>query len=331
MKNGVLKWGMIGCGNIANSLAMAIGSLIDHQLIAVAARDLVRAKVFAEKYNVPLAYGSYTEMLENPDVDVVYISTLHHLHREHALLALKHGKHVLCEKPLGINPAETFDMIEMAKRTGLFFMEAMWTRFLPTMKVVRELVSSGKVGEVKSLSANFGYVATTGDLGRHLNPELSGGALLDVGIYPLAFAQMVLGCDLNLLSSKMTMTPAGVDGTTSFVLSDNYGRVATLDCSVICKTNQSAEIVCDNATIQLPEFWHGTDVVVNFKDGTEDCYHIDYEPNGYVYEVQHVKECMDNRLVQSEIMPHAHTLKLAEIMAKIRFKHGFYYPFEVTK
>ncbi|MGB7784631.1 MAG: Gfo/Idh/MocA family oxidoreductase, partial [Salinimicrobium sp.] len=210
MKSREIKWGIIGPGQIARKFARSLQEVDDAQLYAVASRTLERAEAFAEETGAAKAFGSYEEMLMDAEVDVVYIATPHVFHKEHTLLSLKHGKPVLCEKPFAINRAQVKEMISNAKEKRVFLMEAMWTPFLPHIIYLREVLSSGKYGKVKRLTADFGFAAAFDKNGRLFKKSLGGGSLLDIGIYPIFLALHTLGKP-EKISAKAQMSSTNVD------------------------------------------------------------------------------------------------------------------------
>lgn len=208
-----IRWGIIGTGTIANIFAADLLLVEDGILQAVASRGLEKAEAFGRKYKSVKSYGTYEELAEDPDVDVVYIATPHVLHKENTLLCLNNKKAVLCEKPIAINAIDTKEMIDCARANGVFLMEAMWTRFLPQIKWVREVIENGEIGDVRWIKADFGYAigADYPSSGRLLNKELGGGSLLDVGIYPLSFVHMIMKKDPVKICSSLVIGDTGVD------------------------------------------------------------------------------------------------------------------------
>src|SRR5215813_12044980 len=187
----VVRWGILGAGSIANRLAEGVLVLPDAKLTAVGSRSQEKADAFADKYGIPNRHASYDALVNDPEVDVIYVATPHNFHKEHSILALNAGKHVLCEKPFTINECEAKEIVSVAQAKGLFVMEAMWTRFFPIMGKVRKLLKAGEIGEPYLLHADFGFKGTFNPEGRLYNPNLGGGALLDVGVYPISLASMI--------------------------------------------------------------------------------------------------------------------------------------------
>lgn len=185
----MIKWGIVGAGNIAHSFSKDLALVDGGELTAVASRDIAKAKAFANEYGAHYTYGSYEELFESDTVDVIYIATPHTSHAKWSIAAMKAGHHVLCEKPLGANKSQVLEIIKVAKENNVFLMEALWSRFNPTIKKVKELVADGAIGDIGYLHADFAFYGLDRDeSGRILNPELAGGSLLDIGIYPIFLA-----------------------------------------------------------------------------------------------------------------------------------------------
>lgn len=206
-----IRWGILAPGSIAHKFVRGLELLEDAKVVAVGSRSIGRAETFAQQYGIAKAYGSYEELASDPDIDIVYVATPHSAHKECALLCLKAGKAVLCEKPFTVNTKEAEEVIQYARESKLFLMEAMWIRYLPVIIKVREWLYKGVIGEVKMLKADFGFRIEWNPEGRLLNPALAGGALLDAGIYPVSFASMVFGKQPVEIKSMSYIGTTGVD------------------------------------------------------------------------------------------------------------------------
>ncbi|MGI6172667.1 MAG: Gfo/Idh/MocA family protein [Christensenellales bacterium] len=301
------------------------------RVTAVASRSPERARAAAEKYSIPHAFGSYEELAECPDVDLVYVAVPHHRHMECAKLCMEHKKHVLCEKPMALNDMQVRHMREVAAKNGVFLMEAMWTRFFPLSEKLRELVSSGAIGDVRLITSNFAgrstYRPQVKD--RIFDPEQGGGALLDLGVYNLSAASMLLGNEPVEVSSFVTKAETGVDGTETIQLLYENGAMAQLFSSVEFSGNSTQCIFGTEGRITIPDFWHPTRMeVVSYRDGCTVQYAFPAENEGFYHEFLHVRDCILRGLSESPIMPLAETEQIHAIMTRLRREWGVFYPGE---
>ena len=322
-----LRWGILGLGKIAKQFASGLSALDDAELVAVGSRTQENADTFGQEFDVQRCHGSYHALADDPEVDAVYVATPHSLHRENTILCLKAGKAVLCEKPFTINQGETQDMIEVARAEGRFLMEAMWTRFLPTMYKVREWLSEGRIGDVRIVTGNFGYRMGPNSKGRLFDPELGGGALLDVGVYPVSFASMVLGGPPESISSSMQFGQNGVDEQAGMLLTYE-GAMALVYTDIRASTPQEAEILGTEGSIRLhPPFWRGT--TATLKVGSEEeTVELPYRGNGYECEAEEVKRCLDEGKLESDVMPLQESLTVMQTLDRIREQWKYRYPME---
>ncbi len=326
----MIKWGILGCGGIANTFARAVNEAVPSgSLVAAAARSGERALAFAKSHGIEKHYGSYEELVADPDVDAIYVATPHSHHREHAMLALSHGKHVLCEKALAINSREVAEMFSLAKEKKLFLMEAMWMRFLPSMRYLCDFLEKGELGRIKSVSVDFSFEGNKDPERRLLNPELAGGALLDVGIYPLNFAMMVLGEDPERVVGDAYIGPTQVDESNSFTLTYGGGVQASCTSSVVKLGSKSAHIELENGVIDIPEFWRAQKLIVT-KDGgkTVDELDMPFDSNGFEYEVRSAIKAIECGKLESDIMPADLSKKVMKIMDQLREQWDLVYPME---
>jgi predicted dehydrogenase len=327
MPNTTIAWGILGPGNISKKFATGLDSVPDAKIMAVGSRNLKRANEFADAFNIPTAYDSYEALVADPNVDVIYIGTPHSFHKEHTLLCLNAGKHVLCEKPFAINTAEASEMIAAARENGLFLMEAMWSRFLPTLVKTRTLIADGAIGEVRMVQADFGFRAGVNPEGRLFNPALGGGALLDVGIYPLSLAHMVLGTP-DRLTSLAHLGETGVDEGTAFILGYDQGQMAVLSTAIRTNTPHEAFIIGTSGWIKIHGPWWASDNLTLQINGQEDIISCPIVGNGYNYEAEEVGSCIRSGRLESEIMPLDETLAIMRLMDEIRAQIGLRYPME---
>ena len=323
-----IRWGILGPGNIARKFAIGLSALPDAELTAVGSRSVEKAAEFARDFNIPNKHSSYVDLANDPDVDVVYVATPHPFHREHSILCLKAGKAVLCEKPLAINAQEGEEIIRCARETKKFLMEAMWTRFLPVMARVREWLAEGAIGEVRMLTADFGFRSGWDPEGRLLNPKLAGGALLDVGVYTVAMASMVFGQQPSRIASMAHIGETGVDEQSAMLLGYDTGQLAILSCAVRTNTTQESRIIGTEGAIHIPDFWHATSATLSVSGKDTVQIEIPFDGNGYNYEAAEVMRCLRAGKLESDIMPLDESLSIMETMDKIRVQCGLRYPME---
>ena len=264
-----IKWGILSTGWIAHKFATALQVVDNSELYAVGSRNMQTAKKFAGEFNIPKAYGSYEELVSDPAVDVVYIATPHNLHLENTLLALEHHKHVLCEKPLGVNLKEATKMITKAKEKKLFLMEAMWSRFLPNIIKTKELVDSGEIGKVKLLTAFFSIKSENGPEHRHYNLDLCGGTILDTGIYNVFLSLLLLGKP-KAFSAIAGLGEQGGDNSCSYTFKYEKDTLAVMYSSFLANPAIVAEIHGDKGKILLDHLWFCPGKVkLTYNDGRE--------------------------------------------------------------
>lgn len=324
MKNRV-GWGILGAGGIATRFVSDLVKLPDARLVAVGSRSQDRAGEFASRHGVERAYGSYTELAEDEDVDVVYVATPHPFHQPHTLLCLDHGKAVLCEKPMGVNAGQVRDMVARARANDLFLMEAMWTRTLPVIQQVRKWIDQGRIGRVRMLTADFGFRTGWNPDGRLLNPVLAGGALLDVGVYVLAMASMVFDGNPVAVHALAHIGETGVDEQTAMVLSYEDGALALLSCAIRTGTPQQARIDGTDGSIDIPDFWHATRATLAVR-GEAPIEHTG--DSGYHYEAAEVMACLRAGKKESDLVPLDESIAIAAIMDQMREQIGLVYPME---
>lgn len=320
------KWGIIGLGKIAHKFAQDLQRIPNATLHAVASRAEEKAKSFAMQYNVPNFFGTYKEIFTCADLDVLYIATPHAMHCENVLMCLEHQVPVLCEKPLAVNATEVKRMITLAKFQKTFLMEAMWTRFLPTTLKVLELIEKGKIGDVQSLRADFGFNANFDPKSRLFNQSLGGGSLLDVGIYPVFLSLLILGKPSSVKASA-TIGRSNVDENCGMLLKYDNNRMAILQSSIVTNTGTEAYIFGDKGTIRINSRWHEPTSLTLMEQGKEpkDIF-FDFDSHGYRYEAEEVMECLRNEKKESSMMSLDFSLDLIELLDTIRMKAGIYYP-----
>ena len=323
----MFKVGIIGAGWIADKMAEALSPLSDYCVYAIASRSLEKAAAFAERWNVQKAYGSYEEMLDDKDVDLVYIATPHSHHFPHAMLALEHGKHVLVEKAFTANAQEAEVLIRTAREKGLFITEAIWTRYMPLSHKVKEIMESGIIGEPRLLTATLCYMMEFKE--RILRPDLCGGALLDLGVYALNFARMYFGTDIVRTVSNCQLGETGMDMQECISLCFADGKMANLQAGALCLNDRQGiingtegYIRVDNINCpELIEVYRNYELVARYERPVEMV-------NGYEYQVYECRRCIEEGLQESPMMPHEETLSIMRQMDALRKEWGVVYPMD---
>jgi len=331
---GATRWGILSAGKISHDFCVALSTCKpdEHQIVAVAARSEDSAQKFAKLHEIPKAYGSYEALVQDPNVEVVYVGSLNPFHLSHAKLALDHGKHVLCEKPLCINVKEVRELIEYAEKKKLFLMEAIWSRFFPAYQKLREEINNGSIGDVLQVFVTFGVVISEVD--RLKQKELGGGATLDIGVYATHFASWVFGGEkpLKVLSSGH-LNAEGVDTSASTTLIYSKGRTATLVTHTRVELPNEAYAIGTKGTMKIPSpFWCSDKLQVasgetlNFPLPPYKLKMNYGNSEGLSYQCHEVRKCIQNGQIESSILPHSESITIAEIMESIRKQVGVVYP-----
>jgi predicted dehydrogenase len=325
----VIRWGILGTGKIAKAFATALRETPDAKLAAVASRSVDSATKFGQEYGAERFHGSYQALADDPEVDVIYIGTPHPMHHENALMCLNGGKAVLVEKSFTMNRRQAEDIITLARAKKLFVMEAMWTRFMPAVVEAKRIVDSGEIGKLANVSADFGFTAEVGPEHRLFAPELGGGALLDLGIYPLSMSSFFLGA-VTGVKAQAEMAATGVDMQTAFTLTHEGGSVSSCVCSLRSRTPTELVISGTKGFVRLHDRFHYTDTItVSLVDGakrSDRTLTLPKSGNGYTHEAQEVGRCLRAGLLESPVMPHAETLALMGTLDEIRAQIGLRYP-----
>ncbi len=319
------NWGIIGPGRIAHKFAQDLDKLPNARLHAVASRSEERARAFALQYGAPHAYGSYEEITSCPGLDVVYIATPHPGHRDNTLLCLQAGIPVLCEKPFAMNSGQVQEMVDAARATGAFLMEAIWTRFTPSTTKALELIGHGMIGDVLSVKADFGFRPPFDPKSRLFDMALGGGSLLDIGIYPVFLALLVLGKPAEIHASAH-LGPTGVDEEIGMLFKYENGQMAHLHSTIRSFTKTEAFIYGERGAIHLHTRWHEpTTLSLILEDRRPQDYRFDYHTNGYSFEAEEVMHCLDNGLKESPLLPLSFSQNLMEVLDAVRAKIGLEY------
>ncbi|HRK34968.1 MAG TPA: Gfo/Idh/MocA family oxidoreductase [Candidatus Hydrogenedentes bacterium] len=324
-----IRWGILGTGAIARKFVKGLASIPDAELSAVGSRARSTADSFAAEFGVLRAHASYEALASDPDVDVIYVSTPHQLHCANTLLCLEHGKAVLCEKPFAINAAEARQMVKKAGEKKLFLMEAMWTRFIPVMLQVKQWLKEGRIGEPRMVMADFGFRAEVKPDWRLFSKEYGGGSLLDVGIYPISFASMVLGGEPVAVTGSAHIGETGVDEQAGMVLTYSGGRLAVLASGIRTETQHDAYILGEEGSIRVhAPFWCATEATLKVKDQDPVVFSQAHQSNGYEYQAMEVMHCMRQGKVESAGMTWNESVILMETMDRLRAQWGLKYTME---
>ena len=325
-----MKMAILGAGGIAAIMAETIRPLEDVESYAIGSRDIGKAQAFAEKYGFRKAYGSYEEMLEDPEIDLVYIAVPHSHHHMWTLASLNAGKHVLCEKAFAVNERQTREMIELSEKKGLLLAEAIWTRYMPSRQIITEIVERGDIGRPRTISANLGYRIDMNE--RMVRPELAGGCLLDLTVYTLNFASMVWGDDIRRIAASCVKTDTGVDGQDTVMIEYQDDRMASLFTTMYTLTNRMGLICGTEGFIEVQNINNPEQIRVYSPDrnGPElrACIDVPEQITGYEYEVLACKKAIEEGRIECPEMPHSQTIQIMCQMDQIRKQFGIVYPGE---
>jgi predicted dehydrogenase len=323
-----IKWGIIGCGNIANKFAGDLALINDATLIAVASRNIDKAKRFAERHNSQKAYGTYNELFSDTNVDIVYIATPHTSHAELSIKAMEHGKHVLCEKPLALNRNEARAMIKTSKHTGKFFMEALWTRFNPSLVAIKKRIDKGEIGRIEYIHADFSFILTSNTNSRVLALSLGGGALLDIGIYTAFIAYLFLGVpeEINAKSIFHKQTKCDIETSMSFKYENAKAELYSSFTSDSSK--KQALIRGANGDIFINSRWHVPSSYTLVKNNKKTTYKLPTLGIGFTHEILECHSCITADKIESENWSHQNSLDLITILDTVRKQVGLKYPQE---
>jgi predicted dehydrogenase len=320
-----IKWGILGCGKIAQKFAADLALSDSGFLYACASRDGQKAALFAKQFDAITYFDSYQALALCEEIDVIYIATPHSYHCDHSILCMNHSKHVLCEKPLAINQLQVHSMLDIAKRNDVFLMEAVWTAFLPAIQDVLTIIKSGAIGDARHLTADFGFQAPYDPKGRLFNPTLAGGSLLDIGIYPLFISLMVMGMPEKIYATG-ELAQTGVDSECSIQLTYNNKATAALYATLTCHTDTKCEIFGTEGKILIPGRFHEADhyFLTKGENNAIKC-QVGRKGYGYFHEIEHVHNCITNGMVESNIMQWAISQQLVGLMDKVRNQIGVKY------
>lgn len=328
------RWGIASAGRISHDFTNSIVGVLpseDHKVVAVAARRLEDAQKFAEKHGIDKAYGDYSCLATDPNIDVVYVGSIHPQHLALAKQFLQAGKHVLCEKPLCMNVKETVELVELARSKKVFLMEAIWSRCIPSYEALRQELAAATIGDVKQVLCTFGAVI---EVDRLHKKELGGGSILDLGVYTVQLAQLVYGGDQPRVTASGHLGKEGCDESASISLTYSGGRTATLVTHSRVNLPNEAVIIGTKGTMKLSApMWTATELV--FPDGTKKTFPV---PEGskhdfnflnsanFAHEAEHVRQCISAGRTESNLLSLDETLTIAKIMEEARRQIGVVYP-----
>ena len=325
-----MKMAILGAGGIAGTMAETISRMDEVEKYAIGSREPSKAKAFAEKYGFAKAYGSYEEMLNDPEIELVYVAVPHSHHHKWTIECLNAGKNVLCEKAFAANEKQTREMIELAEKKGLLLTEAIWTRYMPSRQMINEIIERGEIGKPLTVSANLGYRINMNE--RMVKPELAGGCLLDLSVYTLNFASMVFGDDIKRFSASCVMTDTGVDGQDSIMVEYKDGRMADLFTTMYTLTNRMGLICGTEGYIEVQNINNPEEIRVYSPDRNGPALvkslKVPEQITGYEYEVLASMKAIREHRTECPEMPHAETIQIMCQMDEIRKQFGIVYPFE---
>jgi len=327
-----LRIGILGTGRMAAVMAKAIASMKNETAVAVASRDPEKARAFAEKFDIPKAYGSYEELCADPEVDLIYIASPHSHHMEHGMLCIHAGKPVLVEKSFTANAVQARKLIGLAKEKNVFLAEAIWTRYMPFVATMKEVLASGKIGEIVSGSANLGYYTVENP--RVVAPELAGGALLDVGIYCLTFFSILFGDDMTSLTAGAKLSENGIDLNSTVLMKRRTEDGREISCSFYSSvdgpTDRRGIIYGSRGYLEVGNV-NNYEYIEIYDSAHKLVERIDrpaQEETGYVYQFEACRKALSEGKTETEAMPWDETLTIMEQMDAMREKMGVRYPFE---
>lgn len=321
------SWGILGPGGIARAFAKDLTLLEGHTVGAVGSRSLSNAQSFADDFG-GTAYGSYEELINDSTIDAIYVATPHPAHHDNVISALDAGKAVLCEKPFAVNAKQAQAMVDAASRNKVALMEAMWARFLPHYAQVREIIASDVLGPIISIHADHGQRLADQNIPRLIEPQLAGGALLDLGIYPISFAHMILGNPVAIISSAV-MTDKGVDAQSSMIFTYENGAQAVLTTTMIEQTPCRAVVAGLNGWLEIDRtFYNPASMRVVLNDGSVTEYPNTYSGHGLREQAESFKQLVQSGKLQSDILSWKDTVDIMKSMDTVREQIGLKYPFE---
>ena len=318
--NKTYKWGILGAARIAGKFAEGLKILPNAERYAIASRSQERAEAFKEKHGFEKAFGSYEEMLADPELDIVYIATTNNLHFEHTMLCLEAGKAVLCEKPFASNLSQVEQMVSKAREKNVFLMEALWSRFIPSMIQFKELVENGAIKRPLLLQCDFGFISAFDPYNRIYDLALGGGSIPDIGIYPIFTAIYLFGKPESIEVMSVP-APTGADWTSSVLFKHKKKEISMLTSSFEMILNNEARVYGEGGYLKLHSMFHmPTRLTLRTNDGRETEIPLNLSGNGYNYEAAEVMDCLDKGLIESPGLPHAFSIELMQVLDEVSRK-----------
>lgn len=319
-----IRWGILGCGRIAHKIAEDLGLVENATLSAVASRDQLRAREFGNQYDVSKCYGSYEELVQDREIDVIYVATRHPQHASATLLCLNHGKAVMCEKPFAMNTEQVDQMIALAKDKNVFLMEGLWTLFIPAVERTLQLIKDGEIGDVKVVQADFGFLADTSKV-RLFDKNMGGGSLLDIGIYPLLISLLTLGIPTDIRAGAV-FTEQGIDESCTISLTYQSGAIASLNCTFAANTQTEAWINGTKRSIKLHRQFHCPSALSIYESGELlETIELSKTGYGYAHELEHVSTCIQQGMTESPKATHQLSRSLIKLLDDTREVLGLTY------
>lgn len=327
-----INWGIIAPGNIADKFATALRGVAGAALYSVASRTPEKAAAFANRHGFETYATNYDALINDPKVDAIYIASPHMLHAEQSIACLKAAKAVLCEKPMAVNSQDAQKVVNIARQQNTFFMEAVWTRFMPVHNKIQHWINNGRIGEVQMVQASFGFARNFTPEHRLFDPQLAGGALLDIGIYPITMAQIAIGGTPQRITAMAELGRSGVDENLGVLLHYPQGQIATLNASLRANTSWDAWIFGSEGSIHIPLFWFAESATL-FSGSMPTMTEVEkiahpHQINGYEYEIEEVHRCLNEGLLESPLMSWQESIQVMGIMDEVRSQIGLRYPFE---
>ncbi|HIS96052.1 MAG TPA: Gfo/Idh/MocA family oxidoreductase [Candidatus Ventricola gallistercoris] len=320
-----LKWGILSTGTIAKNFAQTARDMGDISLHAVASRNVEAADAFGDAYGIAVRHASYEALAHDKDVDIVYVATPHSRHYEDMKLLIGAGKHVMCEKSFTTDARQAAEIFALAQEKGVFVMEAFWTKFIPLYRQIERIIAEGIIGEIRMVTALYGY--TTGRQARKFDATLAGGTLLDIGVYTIGFACMMLGYQMDAIGSMLLLNGEGTDATDAITLRKG-NAVAQLTCAIGANTPVHGAVYGTKGHIDIPDFKNPQCATLYVDGQAPVSLEHPFEVNGFEYEIREAERCVQEGRLQSDVMTGEQTVAVMRIMDEIRRQNGMHFPFE---
>ena len=321
----MIRWGILSTGTIAKNFAETAKKMADVKITAVASRSQKKADDFGWKYGIAHCYDSYEALAKDPDVDIVYVATPHSRHFDDVKLMIENGKHVLCEKSFTVDAKEAEMLFALAKEKGVFLMEAFWTKLCPIYRDVERIIASGALGEIRTVTAQYGY--TTAREARKFDPALAGGTLLDIGVYAIGFACMMLGYKMDEIRSKLVMNSVGTDAYDAIYMRKG-DAFAQLTCAIGAYMPLHGAVYGTKGYIDIPDFKNPQKITVFYEGRSPQVFTRVFEVNGFEYEIREAMDCVRAGRTESSLMTPEQSIAVMRIMDEIRAQNGMRFPFE---